>query len=534
MTTVQHILNEIKGSSECVNVQIQMGSMGRDDIDNVKKNMCKSMCAMVNTMQRIGSMEAVPLMHAINDSCFSSEGKQSLVRALQAKLDSFAMTPPLTLSSGDKQTFKTATAHLNYFTQGDWALFTHEDHDPDSDVVTAAVVGRLTGGGMSKPSEICVGDLVTSLWACRQGESDPGRQLRHVQKLKAAFAECSTCLHLPVIKIYPVDPSSLSPEHHSAMYKEGESPTTADIPMWSLKRSKVPCRKSNKLVREAASASGNVVGGGGSRAIGDRDQKRMTVDFSNIFQCASQLGLRPDQLAEIAGVLTNKSPAADRNNSGGDGCRITFPSSNPGTSAPSGTEHRGASGSTPALTNGGRNGGNTPAGNDTPALTDGSVSDHPGSQRPPDGKQLAIADGAMAALLGHLPPTSLPSKKSPDESELAEARADVDRMEQHHMEIAKRANGGAAAPPKPTKAAALPTKVLKRPAAVQTPSGQRPKMPKLTESQTVLWKRGKASWSQSKNGWRVWPNKEVVSQERLCKGRTSESWDQVLALLDTK
>ena len=84
MTTVQQLTREIKGQTDVIKVQQSMGLSS--DIEHVKHNMSMSICAMINTLQRLSAEEAGPLMRELHDSCFSTDDKHSMVTALHAKM----------------------------------------------------------------------------------------------------------------------------------------------------------------------------------------------------------------------------------------------------------------------------------------------------------------------------------------------------------------------------------------------------------------------------------------------------------------
>ena len=85
----------------------------------------------------------------------------------------------------------------------------------------------------------------------------------------------------------------------------------------------------------------------------------------------------------------------------------------------------------------------------------------------------------------------------------------------------KGTDGGAAG----KKAAAAADATMKRPAAAML-AGNAPKCPGVN-SAPMLFKKGKISYSTSKEGWRVWVDKTNVAAEKFVKGGP-ESWQKVL------
>ena len=91
----------------------------------------------------------------------------------------------------------------------------------------------------------------------------------------------------------------------------------------------------------------------------------------------------------------------------------------------------------------------------------------------------------------------------------------------------------AAAPAKPAK------EIQKRPSGLYPPGANvhvgasPPKCPGKNGG-SIIWQRGKhiskVSFSSSKGGWRVWKNKDVVSQEKLIKGDEAD-WPEVIKFL---
>ena len=57
--------------------------------------------------------------------------------------------------------------------------------------------------------------------------------------------------------------------------------------------------------------------------------------------------------------------------------------------------------------------------------------------------------------------------------------------------------------------------------------------PTKLEEGVMLWKKAKISCSDSKGGWRVWPDKSVVAKEKLFKyaDDKDEAWKSVLSFL---
>ena len=73
---------------------------------------------------------------------------------------------------------------------------------------------------------------------------------------------------------------------------------------------------------------------------------------------------------------------------------------------------------------------------------------------------------------------------------------------------------------------------MKRPASAAT-VGSDSKTPTKLEEGVMLWKNVKISCSDSKGGWRVWPDKSVVAKEKLFKYAEDKdkAWKNLLSFL---
>ena len=114
------------------------------------------------------------------------------------------------------------------------------------------------------------------------------------------------------------------------------------------------------------------------------------------------------------------------------------------------------------------------------------------------------------------------------------ARKDIEKKETENEKKDKATHDAPKKTNKTDKAMTDTTKrtPMKRPAsAVLVVSDS--KTPTKLEEGVMLWKKAKISCSDSKGGWRVWPDKSVVGKEKVFKyaDDQDEAWNRVLSFL---
>jgi hypothetical protein len=238
-----------------------------DALATLKSAMTKSLVHQIKAMgTQVNPSGGFKMLDAINKSRLGEVDKQHMIEAVEQQM-LLAMAPAHTaqqmLGTHEKQVFQTPEAHLGFFTASDWKSLQATDTPPDSDTKNQIIVDRLTKGGCVKPSEPTCADIVTSMWSLHWPHDNvdqpfKDRLYNHMQQLKDCFKtfrahqsnQPAIAMPYPMLKVFPLVPSSLVPQQFAAMYPDAEDgPVQVKLEAWRARRAHVSCRNTNKCVR---------------------------------------------------------------------------------------------------------------------------------------------------------------------------------------------------------------------------------------------------------------------------------------------
>ena len=253
MATLNKLIAEIGGSIKLVHVQEQLGC-SPERLEQVRGSIVSSLCEMVKTLSEpLTNASASQLLEHVLVTPFSHTHKTKLSQAIEAKLMSSTITDKL--SPTEKQGWKSRTSVLKYFTANDWKIMGDKDIAFNDHSKIVCAVGRLTRGGMRKPSPPVCADIIAALAAAvLVGSVDEVLLYQEVHNLGQTFANFivdPAIDDLPVVRTWPDSPEDLPSEVLRAMYPEpADQPVIVTIQRFAAVRKVTSCRDTNTAVRD--------------------------------------------------------------------------------------------------------------------------------------------------------------------------------------------------------------------------------------------------------------------------------------------
>ena len=510
MASIQKVVDEIKGACNVLQVHTTMSLAGVDIVE-VRTSLCNSICSMIDALHpSLTPTHAAPVLTAIAESCFKDEEKARMATSLHQKLSAAPSVD--VLAPHERQTFVKPESVLNYYTEDDWKVFNDPQQPFDSDIKAHCAIQRLVAGGMYKMSDKTLADITAMLAGCRHEVDNKQKLYDFVWKLKGIMHTTeNTGANLPIIRIYPDDPRSLSDAHKDSMYGHGDarqSPINATMLHFNTVRNVVSIRKNNKLLRPTQDALQQfpMISNNGFTPMGSMPRApHMQHQQHPVLQFANAVGMNPlqamQQMASImGGFMQNQNQPQSQTADILPDMQYNIKSG-----APSGTTPRRAP---------------SPPPHDSPQdVTEADVKVVPvvGEQSGAGGSKpdcvMAALNEIMAKPRKPITPLSDISHDEPFGCDAKAAAVDVAAMEaQHQAIIAKHVNNA-------TKADAKNRAALKRPASsLEQRGASAPAMLDLKKGPTsVLWNGGKIMASASKQCWRVWTNASEPAKKKKVK-----------------
>ena len=260
MSTVDDIENEIKHADGVHASLLAMGLQPPQIADTLDK-LSDSISSMAHTCGNVSTVDTTRLAYALSTSPFAPHQRTKIHQAIQHRHGVIATSAPCARrpSSYLFQRFALGRTCQYYFTATDYEAFSNTEL-PITDAFHVAV-RRMRKLRMDEPCESACADIACVV-AMNYHNMAPPREcsvLKDYQTtVKSMFAafRCPDpeAVALPMMKEFPQSPKSLAPLMYNTAYA-AEPPRIEDrIQTWDVRRREIPCRASNKRIREPANS----------------------------------------------------------------------------------------------------------------------------------------------------------------------------------------------------------------------------------------------------------------------------------------
>jgi len=540
MTTVDHITNEIRQVAAYIAAQRALG-LAQDKIDTCRIGMKNSIATMLNNVRSISSEDATAITNVLATSCFIDDERVHLAEAILAKTATSVSSKDVR-GVGKKATrFEIPESVERFFTESDITVFS----DPNLPILAKLqhAVDRLVFLRMDMeyaPAE-CVSADVATVVADKhyEGTFPSATEMHgHMKTLKSMFHNARPRVEFAPMSIIGPDPSKLPLQYFNACYSNEQPKNVMTVSGWHAKRKLTSCRSSNKLVRTTLPSSVATL------AVLPREARG---------QAAGQANAPPDAMQLMAGLgamMMSGMGGANGINPQAMMQRMQQMMQPPQLHIDVARARVGQGGQERAPMQ--------------HQLVDASSPEEERTHSPQLGAahspqlgaegELAIGDGAAAPdgiaiaveqSMQQLRPKALTKPVTADVG--AVARAAVFEMELAHkaavdasvarVAAAKSAARARATRSKPQTSVPAGPAIMKRPSsamATARPAG-RPACP-AKGAAAIYYKGGKISQSDSKQGWRVWPDASNVGRESVVRfgPDRASSWDAALDRIEKR
>ena len=532
MCSIGKCVHEIKSSSAVVAARASIGSHP-EKINTMRFALATSLNTMIRSInQQVTADSASEMLTAIHDTCFTSEEKELMCDSVNDKL--LGSVVPTKLKSLDKQKFATDGACLNYFTENDWRILGDASTPFNHDSKVACIVKRLRSGGMTQAAPIVCKDLVAMLAAASWSTDvcTPTALHEHVLLLTKRFttsSDTSSVDHLPVLHTWPTTPHELPGLVQEAMYGD-EAPVAVRLDSFTTVRCMTSCRGNNKVVKSIYDQQaitpvtrGRPVRPAHITGVGTMPTMPIAspmtamignsaIDLAAWIQQAESYGLGRDQAMELAlvgaGLLNNHADRSTTPRARSVSPVIVQPASSPIASSDS---HQSPSSVLPSV------GG----------VHDAVASAHVGCVSssvvgPTPQKHASPTPSSVDAALNEF---EIPVGSDTGDGSEKRTMAEV-RNEHQRLLSGAKAKASAAKYSAESSGTNHQKGCMKRPAAACAKALPHKKsnckaddviQPPMPAHGSVLYKKGKILASDSRKGWRVWPDRAVLSKEQTVK-----------------
>ena len=252
MATIESIVSEIQSASNWITAQIEAG-LPPDNVHHANDALSVSIMAQLNHVM-ILPIDAVSLGAAVRNSSFTEDQKTLMLESIRTRVSVCAsgqIARPVGVAKL-KQRFQSPESSQHYLTDEDWAHLNNV-----STTLTARVqivVDRFKLLGLNDPTETTFADLATVVAAIAYTPTPDNTFNKEkydlVQMVKSSFAVTpNKAPHLQTLPVFPTDPGNLPSANRVSAYGDS-SPARGQLMDWHLVRNSIPCRSTNKLVRD--------------------------------------------------------------------------------------------------------------------------------------------------------------------------------------------------------------------------------------------------------------------------------------------